>query len=164
MNLVPQFGFLELILIAVIALVVVGPKDLPKLMRSAGQFVRKAKALASEFTSAFDQMARESEMEDLRKEIDALKKNNPVAAAERELKETVDPISRDIGMELEELDRLANEKQKSQLKEDPGAPASAAQAPVAAEPGAASAASEPAPDASPARDPESAGAAAGAKR
>ena len=96
MSLVPQFGFFELMLIAVVALIVVGPKDLPKLMRSAGRMVAKAREMAGEFAAAFDQMAREAEMEELRKEIDDLKKNNPVADAKRALDETTAPIDREL--------------------------------------------------------------------
>jgi len=99
MNMVPQFGFFELLLIAVVALVVVGPKDLPKLMRSAGRFVAKARAMAAEFTSAFDQMARETEMEDLRKEIEELKKANPMAEMKREVDESLKPIDEELHRE-----------------------------------------------------------------
>lgn len=103
MNLVPQFGFLELILIAVVALIVVGPRDLPRMMRQAGRMVAKAKSMAAEFTAAFDQMARETEMEELRKEIDALKRDNPVAQAKRELDETMKPIKEDLQKETDAL-------------------------------------------------------------
>lgn len=104
----PQFGFFELMLIAVVALVVVGPKDLPKLMRSAGRMVAKARQLAGEFTAAFDQMAREAEMEELRKEIDDLKKNNPVADAKRALDETTAPIEQELRKESRELNDAVN--------------------------------------------------------
>ena len=103
MSLVPQFGFLELMLIGVIALIVVGPKDLPKLMRSAGRFVAQARRMAGEFTAAFDQMAREAEMEDLRKEIETLKRENPVADVKRAVDETLAPIDREVRNEANEL-------------------------------------------------------------
>lgn len=96
MNLVPQFGFLELLLIAVVALIVVGPRDLPRLMRSAGRLVAKAKTMAAEFTTAFDQMARETEMDELRQEIDALKKANPIDKAKREMKEAIAPVTDEL--------------------------------------------------------------------
>ena len=110
MNVVPQFGFFELVLVAVIALIVVGPKDLPKLMRSAGQLVAKARRLAGEFTAAFDQMAREAEMEDLRKEIEDLKKNNPVADAKRAVEETMAPIEKEMREEASEIDKAVREE------------------------------------------------------
>ena len=103
MNLLPQFGFFELMLIAVVALVVVGPKDLPKLMRSAGQMVAKARALAAEFTAAFDQMARETEMEEMRKEIESLKKENVFAESKRAIDEAMAPIEKEIRDEANEL-------------------------------------------------------------
>lgn len=118
MNLVPQFGFLELVLIAVVALIVVGPKDLPKLMRSAGRMVAKARKLAGEFTAAFDQMAREAEMEELRKEIEDLKKNNPVADAKRAMDETLAPIDRELRKEARDIDEAA----RAAPVPDPAAP------------------------------------------
>lgn len=108
MNLVPQFGFLELILIAIVALVVVGPRDLPRLMRQAGRMVGKAKAMASEFTSAFDQMARETEMEELRKELDALKNDNVVARARRDLDDSLKPIADDMRKDAAAVNDAAN--------------------------------------------------------
>jgi len=56
-----------------VALLVVGPKDLPMLMRRVGQFVAKARGMANEFRASFDEMARQSELDDLRKEVEALR-------------------------------------------------------------------------------------------
>jgi sec-independent protein translocase protein TatB len=70
---VPGIGGGELVLIAVVALVVVGPKDLPKLLRQLGRFVGKMRRMADEFRTSFDDMARQSELDDLRKEVDALR-------------------------------------------------------------------------------------------
>lgn len=70
---VPGIGGGELVLIAVVALVVVGPKDLPKLLRQVGRFVGKMRRMADEFRTSFEDMARQSELEDLRKEVDALR-------------------------------------------------------------------------------------------
>ena len=103
MNLVPQFGFFELMMVAVIALIVVGPKDLPKLMRSAGRLVAKARAMAGEFTAAFDQMAREAEMEELRQEIETLKRENPVADVKRAVDETFAPVADELRKEAAEV-------------------------------------------------------------
>jgi len=92
MNLTPQVSFFELVVVAVIALVVVGPKELPRLMRMAGQAAAQARRMAGEFTAAFNQMARESEMEEMRREIDALKKSAGVAEARRELDAAMRPL------------------------------------------------------------------------
>jgi len=72
------FSWQHLSIMLVVALVVVGPKDLPRLMNMAGKWAGKARAMASEFRRSFDEMARESELAELRKEIEDLKKNNPV--------------------------------------------------------------------------------------
>lgn len=108
MNLVPQFGFLELILIAIVALIVVGPNDLPRLMRNAGKFVAKARRMASEFTAAFDQMAREAEMEEMRQEIEALKKANPVVDLKNEIDDAVAPLKSELNRAASDVEAAAN--------------------------------------------------------
>lgn len=105
----PQFGFFELMLVAVVILIVVGPKDLPKLMRDAGRLVAKARSMAGEFTAAFDQMAREADMEELRKEIDELKKHNPITDAKRAIDETISPIDQEMRKEASEIDKAVSD-------------------------------------------------------
>ena len=60
-------------MLLIVALVVVGPKDLPRLMHMAGRWAGKARAMANDFRKSFDEMARESELDELRKEIEALR-------------------------------------------------------------------------------------------
>ena len=69
----PEAGALELVFLAMVALVVVGPKDLPVMLRKIGQFTAKMRGLAAEFRSSFDEMARQSELDDLRREVEALR-------------------------------------------------------------------------------------------
>lgn len=69
----PGIGGFEILVIGLVALLVVGPKDLPVLMRKVGQFVAKARGMANEFRASFDEMARQSELDDLRKEVEALR-------------------------------------------------------------------------------------------
>src|SRR5471030_2527832 len=72
------FAWQHIVIMLVVALVVVGPKDLPRLMHMAGKWAGKARAMANEFRKSFDEMARQTELDELRKEIEDLKKNNPV--------------------------------------------------------------------------------------
>ena len=116
MNLIPQFGFLEFMLVAIVTLIVVGPRDLPKLMRRAGRLVAKAKAMAAEFTSAFDQMAREAEMDELRNEIDLLKKNNPIADVKRALDEGIAPVDQELRKETGKINQAMSDPA---AKDDP---------------------------------------------
>jgi sec-independent protein translocase protein TatB len=61
----------ELLLIVVIAVIVVGPKDLPKMMRSMGRWARKIQNASSEFRRQIDQLAREAELDDIISEANA---------------------------------------------------------------------------------------------
>jgi sec-independent protein translocase protein TatB len=69
----PENRFLELLIIGALALIVVGPKDLPILMRRVGQFVGKMRGMAAEFRASFDELARQSELDELRREVEALR-------------------------------------------------------------------------------------------
>ncbi|HEX3756344.1 MAG TPA: Sec-independent protein translocase protein TatB [Rhizomicrobium sp.] len=83
------FSWSHILILLVVALVVVGPKDLPRLMHMAGKWAGKARAMANEFRKSFDEMARQAELDELRKEIEDLKKNNPVTDMQNELNRAV---------------------------------------------------------------------------
>ncbi len=57
----------ELVVIALVALVVIGPKDLPRVLRYVGNWIGKARRLANQFRAGFDEMVRQSELEELEK-------------------------------------------------------------------------------------------------
>ena len=65
-------------MLIVVALVVVGPKDLPRLMGEVGRWTKKARAMADQLRASFDDMAHQSELDELRKEIDAMKTGRPM--------------------------------------------------------------------------------------
>ncbi len=77
----------ELGVIAVVALVVIGPKDLPKVLRTVGQWTAKARSMAREFQSGLDDMVREAELDELRKAA----KQVSDFSIESEVKKTFDP-------------------------------------------------------------------------
>src|SRR6478752_3531951 len=72
-----DIGWSELLVIAVVAIVVVGPKDLPRLMRSFGHYAGKLRRAASDFQSQFEEAMRESEIDEVRKAIDSVRENTP---------------------------------------------------------------------------------------
>lgn len=116
----PQFGFAELLFVAIVALIVVGPKDLPIMMRKLGQFVAKGRSMANEFRAAFDDIARQAELDELRKEIESLKRENAVNEAANELR----AVEQDINQQV-----LKNEAE--QAKAAAASPAEDAPAPKA---------------------------------
>ena len=77
----PEGRILDFLIVGVIALIVVGPKDLPVLMRRVGEFVAKMRAMAAEFRASFDEMARQSELDELRREVEAMRSGNPLQTA-----------------------------------------------------------------------------------
>ena len=92
----PDFGP-ELIFVAIVALIVVGPKDLPVLLRKVGQFTAKMRGLAAEFRSSFDELARQSELDELRKEVDALRHGGGVAPVKQEIEQHFEDLHKAFG-------------------------------------------------------------------
>lgn len=81
------FGGGELFVLVILAIIIVGPKDLPKMMRTVGRLVGQARGMAKDFQRSFDEMGRETELEELRKEISSLKDANPVEDVRKELRD-----------------------------------------------------------------------------
>jgi sec-independent protein translocase protein TatB len=103
----PDIGATELLVIAVVALIVVGPKDLPVLLRKLGQFMAKLRGMAADFRTSFDEMARQSELDELRKEVEAMRRGQFADVAEHasgvEISQTFDDINQsltDAGVQL----------------------------------------------------------------
>jgi sec-independent protein translocase protein TatB len=94
----PGVGAAELIVIAAVALIVVGPKDLPLLMRKIGAFTNRMRGLASEFRASFDEMARQAELDDLRKEVDALRNGQLDSGLSADLEGTFRSLDEDLTM------------------------------------------------------------------
>jgi sec-independent protein translocase protein TatB len=68
-----DIGWSEFVLIAVVALVAIGPKELPGVLRTVGQWMGKARKMAAEFQSQFQEAMREAEMADLKKSFDEVR-------------------------------------------------------------------------------------------
>ena len=72
-----DIGWSELLVIAVVAIVVVGPKDLPKLMRGFGHYAGKLRRAASDFQRQFEEAMRESEVEEIKKALESVRDETP---------------------------------------------------------------------------------------
>ncbi|WP_426050321.1 Sec-independent protein translocase protein TatB [Brevundimonas sp. SL161] len=98
----PGIGGLEYLVIGIVALVVVGPERLPGMLRQLGKMVAKARGMANEFRSSFEEMARQSELDDLRKEVQALRDGQgPVGQGMVRLGDEANAAFKDIKAELE---------------------------------------------------------------
>ena len=70
----PSLGLNEMLVLGVLALVVIGPKDLPLLLRKLGRWTAKLRGMAQEFRTGFDELARQAELDELKKEVEALRR------------------------------------------------------------------------------------------
>ncbi|MVZ97349.1 twin-arginine translocase subunit TatB [Sphingorhabdus sp. IMCC26285] len=89
----------EFLLIVLVALLVIGPKDLPKLLRVVGKWVGKARGVAAQFRSGFDEMVRQSELEELEKkwkaENERIMREHPAEARPDIVDEEAAPVPHD---------------------------------------------------------------------
>ena len=90
-------GAEEIMVVAVAALIFVGPKDLPVVLRRVGQFTAKMRGLAAEFRASFDEMARQSELDDLKREVEALRRGDYVAPVAKDMDEHFEALHREFG-------------------------------------------------------------------
>lgn len=105
-------GWTELLVIAVVLIVVVGPKDLPPMLRAFGKMTARARKVAGEFRSQFDEALREAELDDVRRTIDDAQKLNPVNT----LREAMNPL-RQMGNEIKaDLQRATTAETKTEAE------------------------------------------------
>jgi sec-independent protein translocase protein TatB len=81
----PGLSIDHIIILGVIALVVVGPKDLPLLLRKLGMWTAKLRGMAQEFRTGFDELARQAELDELKKEVDALRRTTNLSSVAPEI-------------------------------------------------------------------------------
>ena len=97
-----DISWTEFLLIGVVALIVIGPKELPAVLRTVGQWTRKVRSMAADFQGQFQEAMREAEMSDLKKQVDDLahdvKNYDPLKDARAE----VEAAGRDIKASLEQ--------------------------------------------------------------
>src|SRR3546814_13429939 len=108
-----DIGWSEMAIIAFVALIAIGPKDLPRAMKTVAHWMRKARSLSREFQSGIDEMVREAELEDARKALESTRHGN----LQRTIGNAIDPEG-ELTSEVKSVEREAGR--------EPGASASEA--------------------------------------
>jgi sec-independent protein translocase protein TatB len=127
----PEGRLFDFLIVGAVALIVVGPKDLPLLMRKVGQFMARVRGMAAEFRASFDELARQSELDELRREVNALRATRPLDIAAQHV--GVDGVLSDIRSSLDETN-AAIVQHTSLPPGEPTAPAPEAPAAAPSEP------------------------------
>jgi sec-independent protein translocase protein TatB len=102
-----DIGWTELLVIAVVLIVVVGPKDLPAMLRAFGKMTQRARKVAGEFRAQFDEALREADLDDVRKTISDAQRLNPANS----LREAMNPLRQmgnDIKADLQKATAVEN--------------------------------------------------------
>ena len=80
-----DIGWTEMLVIAVVMIVVVGPKDLPRMLRTFGRTTTKLRAMAGDFQKQFNEALKEAELDDVKKSVDQLRSLNPASEIRKQL-------------------------------------------------------------------------------
>ena len=104
-----DISWTEFLLIGVVALIVIGPKELPAVMRSLGQWTRKIRSLAADFQNQFHEAMREAEMADLKKQVDdvatGIKEYDPL----KDVRADVESIGKNLDESIKGPDKPADQ-------------------------------------------------------
>jgi sec-independent protein translocase protein TatB len=119
-----EVGWTEMLVIAIVMIVVVGPKDLPNMLRTFGRTTAKLRAMAADFQKQFNEALKEAELDDVKKSVDELRGLSPVA----EIRKQLNPFEQAAADVRSGVDAAMKPKPAA----DPAAPA--ASNPQAAEP------------------------------
>jgi len=124
----------KLLLLAVVALVAIGPKELPSAIRTGMSWMRKTRALAREFQSGIEELSREAGVNEIRREVEESARAEELEAMarglEKDLDETIDPETRKI-LEDPETQKLLSEIESGEFYGSPPEALPAAQTAVA---------------------------------
>jgi sec-independent protein translocase protein TatB len=146
-----DISWTEFLLIGIVALIVIGPKELPAVMRSLGQWTRKIRSLAADFQNQFHEAMREAEMADLKKQVDDMASDIKQYDPLKDVRADVEAIGKDLDESVKSPDKATNTDAATEATDTPE---SAAAAPLAEAFPISQAATEP-------RDKEVVGASAG---
>jgi len=123
-----DISWTEFLLIGIVALIVIGPKELPAVMRGLGQWTRKIRSLAADFQNQFHEAMREAEMADLKKQVDDVAQDIKQYDPLKDVRADVEAIGKDLDAAP---DKNSEEKSsEKELSKETAPESSAATSPV----------------------------------
>ncbi len=129
-----DISWTEFLLIGIVALIVIGPKELPAVMRGLGQWTRKIRSLAADFQNQFHEAMREAEMADLKKQVDDVAQDIKQYDPLKDVRADVEAIGKDLDAapdKSSEEKSPQKELSKEAAPESPAAAAPAKELPIA---------------------------------
>jgi sec-independent protein translocase protein TatB len=124
-----DISWTEFLLIGIVALVVIGPKELPAVMRTMGQWTRKVRGMAAEFQNQFQEAMREAEMADLKKQVDDMARDvkdiDPLKGVRDDIESVGKDVERSLGATPEQAAALPVPGSEPALTETAAEPAPA---------------------------------------
>ncbi|MHA6685490.1 Sec-independent protein translocase protein TatB [Mesorhizobium sp. A556] len=117
-----EVGWSEMLVIAVVMIVIVGPKDLPAMLRTFGRTVAKLRGMAGDFQKQFNDALKEAELDDVKKSVDSLRGLNPMT----EIRKQLNPFEKAAADVRAGVDNVMKPKPAA----DPSAPAAAEATPA----------------------------------
>jgi sec-independent protein translocase protein TatB len=120
-----DISWTEFLLIGIVALIVIGPKELPAVMRSLGQWSRKIRSLAADFQNQFHEAMREAEMADLKKQVDdvasGIKNYDPL----KDVRADVEAMGKDLDDKVRTPDKVSDQDAANEAGDPSGSTATA---------------------------------------
>lgn len=118
-----DIGWTEILVIAVVAIIVIGPKDLPRMLRTLGRYAGQLRRTAGEFRSQFDEVIRDSELDELRSSLQDASNLNPLNQIKDTISDSMAPLKQStdsIKSAIEAPESAGNEpapaKSKAKIK------------------------------------------------
>lgn len=116
----PDFGWTELLVISIVLIVVIGPKDLPKILRGFGQTMTSVRRMAGDFRKQFDDALKEVELDEVRKLADDVRSLDP----RNQIKDALNPLA-DVGREIDaDMKKALDDVEEPMLPKNPELPKS----------------------------------------
>ena len=129
-----EIGWTEMLVIAIVMIVVVGPKDLPKMLRTFGRTTAKLRSMAGDFQRQFNEALKEAELDDVKKSVDSLRSLNPA----NEIRKQLNPFEKaaaDVRAGVDAAMKPAPKSAETAVPAaEPTSPAPAQPAPLASQP------------------------------